>query len=224
MLFQGFSRGTTDFLAGLAKHNSKPWFDAHRADYEAHYLAPAIAFVEAVGPQLLRVERGLRWEPRVNGSILRVNRDVRFSKDKRPYKDHLDLFFWTGDRKDWEHSGLWFRLTAKELMFGTGLHQFSPEGRAKYLKAVADAKKGAALAKICADLRKKGYTVGSEGYKKVPRGFDPAHPRASLLKHDGLWVMWEGKHPKEVRSPALATFVARHFAAMAPLHRWVEAL
>ena len=89
--FTGFGPKTKKFLRDLGRNNDKAWFTSHRGDYEAYYLEPAKAFVEAAGPKLEKVEPRVVWEPRVNGSIFRVNRDIRFSKDKTPYKDHIDF-------------------------------------------------------------------------------------------------------------------------------------
>src|SRR5690242_9527174 len=105
MTFQGFPKGTVQFLSALRKNNDKAWFDAHRADYEDCYVEPAKAFVAAIAPRLEKLDPRIQAEPKVNGSILRINRDVRFAKDKSPYKDHLDLWFWSGEEKGWETSG-----------------------------------------------------------------------------------------------------------------------
>jgi len=109
--FRGFPREGLEFLAGLAEDNSRAYFDAHRDIYEAALLAPAKAFVVALGEELrARVAPGLRAEPRVNGSILRINRDTRFTTDKRPYKEHLDFWFWEGDGPSRAYPGLFVRL------------------------------------------------------------------------------------------------------------------
>jgi uncharacterized protein (TIGR02453 family) len=95
MAFEGFGKETFQFLAELGQNNERSWFEANRKRYEAYYLQPALAFIEELGPMLASaLPGGLRFEPRVNGSLFRVNRDVRFSKDKRPYKDHIDMWFW----------------------------------------------------------------------------------------------------------------------------------
>ena len=224
MAFDGFGAETVRFLAGLSAHNEKAWFDAHRTDYERAFLAPAQAFAEALGPRLRKIEPDINVEPRVNGSIMRINRDIRFSKDKSPYKDHLDMWFWTGDRKGWDSSGFWFRLTPDRLMLGAGMHMFEKEALARYRKAVLDAKRGPALEKIVASLRTGGYDVGTESYKKVPAGVPADHPRAALLRHGGLHAGWEGKHPAELRRSAFVGFVGEHFAAVAPLHRWLRGM
>ncbi len=194
MSFPGFPKETVRYLAGIRDHNKKEWFDAHRDDYEGAFLAPAVAFAEALAPRLRKIEPEVQVEPRVNGSLMRINRDIRFSKDKSPYKDHLDLWFWTGDRKGWDSSGFFFRLTPKTLLLGAGMHRFEPPALARYRAAVLDDRKGAALAAIVAKLRKAGYDVGTESYKKVPAGVAPDHPRAALLRHGGLHAGWEGKH------------------------------
>ena len=224
MSFPGFPKETVRYLAGIRDHNKKEWFDAHRDDYEGAFLAPAVAFAEALAPRLRKIEPEVQVEPRVNGSLMRINRDIRFSKDKSPYKDHLDLWFWTGDRKGWDSSGFFFRLTPKTLLLGAGMHRFEPPALARYRAAVLDDRKGAALAAIVAKLRKAGYDVGTESYKKVPAGVAPDHPRAALLRHGGLHAGWEGKHPAALSTGGFVDFVAKHFAAVAPLHRWARAM
>ena len=105
-----FPADTIEFLADLRRHNNKGWFDAHRDRYETAYVEPAKAFVEAAAPGLATIVPGITAEPRVLGSIFRIHRDTRFSTDKRPYKDHLDFWFWQGARKT-AVSGLFLRVS-----------------------------------------------------------------------------------------------------------------
>lgn len=224
MAFDGFGRETVRFLEGLRTHNKKAWFDAHREDYEQAFLAPAQAFVEALGPRLRKLEPDVHVEPRVNGSIMRINRDIRFSKDKTPYKDHLDLWFWTGERKGWDGSGFFFRLTPDRLILGAGIHAFEPSTLGRYRAAILDSKRGGALDRLVRTLRGAGYRVGLESYKKVPAGIAADHLRAALLKHGGLHATWEGKHPASLRTAAFVAFVSDHLKAVVPLHRWLRAL
>jgi uncharacterized protein (TIGR02453 family) len=224
MAFSGFEKGTVLFLAGVRDHNQKAWFDAHREDYQQAFLLPAQAFAEALAPRLRKIDRDVVVEPRVNGSIMRINRDIRFSKDKTPYKDHLDLWFWTGERKGWDSSGFFFRLTPDRLILGAGIHGFAPPALARYRTAVLEAKRGGALARLVESLRADGYQVGTESYKKVPAGAAADHPRAALLRHGGLHATWEGKHPAVLLAPGVVDFVADHFRAQAPIHRWLRSL
>ena len=87
--FAGFPKTTFAFLGGIAEHNDKAWFDEHRADYDAGYVDPARSFVAALGPELRKISKSVSYEPKVNGSLFRIQRDVRFSKDKTPYKTHI---------------------------------------------------------------------------------------------------------------------------------------
>jgi uncharacterized protein (TIGR02453 family) len=224
MPFAGFPTQTVKFLAGLSRNNDKEWFDAHRADYDAHLVEPAKAFVEAIGPRLKKIDARVQAVPKVNGSIFRINRDTRFAKDKSPYKDHLDMWFWSGPKKGWECSGFFFRLTPKTLLLGAGMHGFMPQVLARYRRAVLDDAKGPLLAKTVAKFEKAGHEVGGKTYKKAPRGVAADHPRAELLKHSGLYVGWESKHPRELHGPALVELAARRFAEFAPLHEWLRAM
>ncbi len=224
MSFPWFPKETVRFLAGLRAHNERDWFEAHRDDYQRFFLAPAVAFAEALAPRLRELDPDVNVEPRVNGSIMRINRDVRFSKDKSPYKDHLDLWFWTGDKKGWDASGFFFRLRPDRLLLGAGMHGFMPPVLPRYRAAVLDAGQGKALAALVAKLRKAGYAVGGESYKKVPAGVPADHPRAALLRHGGLYAGWEDRPPTSLGTPKFVDFVAKHYAALAPIHRWLRGI
>jgi uncharacterized protein (TIGR02453 family) len=218
MTFTGVPDETFSFLRALAKHNDRTWFQAHRADYEAYWLEPAMQLVEAIGAKLRKVSPDVRAEPRVNGSIYRINRDIRFSKDKRPYKTHLDLMFPEGAEK-WA-PGYWFRLTPDVVMVGAGMHVFDGPLMDRYRHAVVDPSHGAALAAAVAKVRKAGYEVGDVRYKRVPRGFDPEHPRAELLLHNSLTAGTQFP-AAEARSPRFPDVVVSHYRKIAPIQRWL---
>jgi uncharacterized protein (TIGR02453 family) len=222
MAFTGFSKDTVAFLRELEKNNTKIFFDANKARFEKVWVEPASELVMAVGPALQKRAPAISFEPRIGGSLMRMNRDVRFSKDKSPYKTHLDLFFWEGDEKGWGRPGFFFRLTTKQLMVGAGVHMLDKDGLAKYRAAVAD-ERGVALAKLVTKLRElEGVVVGHEGYKKVPKGFDPAHPRAELLRFDALYAAYETPVPAELTSPAFSKLVLSRFEAASPLRTWLS--
>ena len=104
------------------------------------------------------------------------------------------------------------------------MHGFAPPALARYRAAVLDGHKGSALAATAAKLRKAGYEVGTESYRRVPPGAAPDHPRAALLRHGGLHAGWEGKHPAALGKPEIVDFVAKHYAAVVPIHRWLRAM
>lgn len=224
MTFPGFPKATSAFLRGLSKNNDKAWFDAHRDDYQSCYVGPAKALVEAMAPHLGKLSPDVHAEPRINGSIFRINRDVRFSKDKRPYKDHLDLWFWQGPdgRRSKECPGYFFRMTPTQLYVGAGMHQLDKRALGRYREAVADETSGKALeAALKKATRLAGAQVGGETYKRVPKGFDPEHPRADLLRHSGLFVEWLGPIPDEATTPKLPAWIMERYRAFAPVQRWL---
>jgi uncharacterized protein (TIGR02453 family) len=219
--FTGFPAGTQRFLRELSSHNTKPWFDEHRDDYERYYLAPAVAFVSAIGPKLKKLSPSIQFAPKVNGSIMRINRDTRFSKDKSPYKNHLDMWFWEGEKKGWDMPGYFLRIESNKVTVGAGMHHFMGSHLDAYRRAVVDEKTGRALVVAVKKVRDAGYDVFGATRKTTPRGFDAEHPRAELLKHDGLWSAITGPAPKELSSPAFVDYCVGHLETLTPLNAWL---
>ncbi len=217
--FQGFPQGTLKFLRGVRANNTKKWFEAHRSDYDQFYVAPAKEFVTAVGQRMAKLAPDVIAEPKINGSIFRINRDVRFSKDKRPYKDHLDFAFWEGECKG-SGSSFFFRVSPDGVYIGTGFHQASSSQLKAFRAAVADSATGKKLATIAAKLRKHGCELMGEHYKRVPRGFTDDGPAAEFLLHNGLYVVHEDV-PLVACQSDLMTLCLRNWRAALPLHRWL---
>jgi uncharacterized protein (TIGR02453 family) len=222
--FAGFPSEGLEFLAGLAEDNSREYFDSHRDVYGAALLAPAKAFVVALGAELhVRVAPGLRAEPHVTGSILRINRDTRFATDKRPYKEHLDLWFWEGEGPSRAYPGLFVRLRPGAVALGAGMHRFEASALAAYRRAVADDETGAALETALADATAvRGASVNAPALKRVPRGFDADHPRGELLRHAGLYVGGEWKLPRVAGGPGFVAWTAERLERLAPVERWLS--
>ena len=222
MPFAGFQPEVLSFLSELARNNRREWFHAHRDEYESLLLEPARDFVEAMGAEL---GPGFNADPRVGGSIMRIARDTRFSRDKRPYKDHLDLWFWHGAGPSRERPGLWFRLSPTQLILGAGMHRFERDVLGRYRDAVVDPKRGAALAKTVAAVERAGAEVGGRHYNRVPAGYDAEHERADLLLHDGLYAGVELEPvPREAHTPRFPAFCAARYRGMLPVLEWLVEL
>lgn len=216
-----FPAETLRFLTDLRAHNDKAWFDANRAGYEAGWVEPAKAFVEVIGPELQKLVPGVHAEPRVGGSIFRINRDIRFSSDKRPYKDHLDFWFWEGDRKA-AVSGLFLRVWPDGVVVGAGSHGFDKHQLATYRDAVADPATGAELASIVGELEAAGQEIGGETYKRVPRGYAADGIADRLLRHSALYVH-EDLPAKAATSTRLVDKVLGHWRDFIGVHGWLVA-
>jgi uncharacterized protein (TIGR02453 family) len=222
-VFDGFPKETAMFLKGIAAHNEKAWFEDHRDLYDAGYVAPAKAFVSEIGPKLAKFAPGTQFEPRVNGSIARINRDIRFSKDKRPYKSHLDIFFWHGETKSWAAPGFWFSLNAQKVYMGSGIYMFDKEMLATFRDSIVHPRSGKALVSTIAGIEKKGgYYFGEKTRKLMPRGYEAPLDRAEYLLFEGLHSGIELDAEISTK-PDFADVCLKHFKATWPISQWILA-
>lgn len=220
--FGGFPKETFAFFSGIAQNNSKAWFDAHRDDYRRFVLEPAMDLVVDLGARLRRLSKDVHAEPKINGSISRINRDTRFSRDKRPYKTSQELWFWQGSSRSGS-SGYWFSLSPERVVLGVGMHLFDKPTLDRYRRAVADPKRGGTLAKVARKLERDGYELGGREYKRVPAGYDVVGERADLIRHAGLYAGMTLKPPRETHTGAFAEFCFGHYRRMTPLQEWLVA-
>jgi uncharacterized protein (TIGR02453 family) len=222
--FEGFPQQTLDFLTELARNNNRDWFEAHKEDYRLHVLAPTRDFVVALGERLKELSPGIRYDPRANGgSILRIYRDLRFSADKTPYNPNVRVGFWEGEGKRMENPSFLARIEPTGVSLYAGIHVFPKPTLKAYREAVVDETLGAELEAAMAAVRKVGdYTLGGEHYKRVPRGYEAEHPRADLLRYNGLWAhTTEPLDAALITTPRLAEACFEQCRNMEPLHRWL---
>ncbi len=219
--FNGFSKKGVTFFKNLRKNNSKVWFEKNRENYEKSVMEPSRDFVVAMGKKLEKIAPDITADPRVNRSLFKIYRDVRFSKDKSPFKTNMGIWLWEGDRKRMENSGFYFHLDPPNIMVGVGLYMFPKPHLAAYRKAVLHKTLGPALVKTIKAVEKKGYETGFKHYKMVPRGFDKNHKLADYLLYNGLVAMMEMKIPEEFYNKELIGFCYNHFKKMLPVHKWL---
>jgi uncharacterized protein (TIGR02453 family) len=219
--FTGFPKETVKFISGLSKNNNKKWFEDHRRDYEQFYLQPAKAFVIAAGLELEKFAPEIQFEPRINGSIYRINRDIRFSKDKTPYKEHLSLFFWEGQSKKKAQSGFFFRLTPKRIYVGVGAHDFDKDRLSLYRRSLTNKKTADKLVDAISSIEKSGFEVYGEHYKKLPKGYSVKKPYEKLMLYNAMWTYYEGDQPADLHSKAFVKSCVKHWKKFTPLHRWL---
>jgi uncharacterized protein (TIGR02453 family) len=218
--FSGFPPAAFDFLEGLAAHNDKAWFEARRDVWEEACLGPLRALVVELGAALQDEAPGLIADPRVGGSIFRIHRDTRFSKDKSPFKTHLGFFLWEGERKA-TSPGLYIELGPRRMLVGGGLYAFDRDQLAAWRAALADPAAGPAMLEVADALAKAGFALQGEKSVRPAQGFQGLQA-AELSRHRGVFSMvWEEEAPKEVGSEALVGWIAGRVAPLWPLHRWL---
>jgi uncharacterized protein (TIGR02453 family) len=224
--FSGFPRETVAFLAALEENNDRDWFKAHKREFEGAVIAPARAYVEAMGESLRDLAPGIMAIPRIDQSIFRFHRDTRFSNDKRPFKTHLGIFLWEGPRAKLENPGFYLHLEKDRLMIGGGMHCFTKDQLPIYREAVDHDRSGAALQEIL-DAGAAHFPGGGAAYipdyKRVPPGYPKDHPRAELLKKKGVTFGEEGPIPDALFGPGALDYVLARFETMRDLHGWLKA-
>lgn len=220
--FNGFSKKTVKFLKDLEDNNKRNWFDENKDIFDENVMFPASLFVKDIGERLRSLTPDIVADPRRDKSIFRINKDTRFSKDKTPYKTHLGIYFWEGERRKLENPGFYFQCDSKNIMFGVGMHIFSKDHLKKYRDAVVDKKLGAELNRIIKEItKKKDYKLGWVKYKKVPNGYDKNHPNAEFLLYGGIGFTYEKKIPKEFYSKEFSNFTYKIFKDLSPIHFWL---
>lgn len=222
--FDGFPSEGLQFLADLEINNERPWFQARKQLYLDKIIAPTISFVKAMGERLQTISPHINYDTRTNGSgsMMRIYRDVRFSKDKRPYKTHVGIIFWEGSGKKTECPAFYFGLDADGAGAHVGLYGFPKPMLTAYREAVADDKQGSELEAVIAQVQTAGdYQIGAPHYKRVPRGYDKDHPREALLRHNTLMVSAARMETAVTTSPALLDVCFEHFKNMASLQQWL---
>ncbi len=205
--FAGWPKPALPFFHGLKQDNSKAFFEAHRQVYEEQVRQP----MEALLAELER-EMG----PGTEVKIFRLNRDLRFSPDKRPYKEHLGAYMSSA-----RASGLYLQFSSEGLYVAIGSHELAPDQLTRYRDAVAGAD-GAKLARIVAALLEDGYQVTEPSFKRVPAGYPADHPRGDLLRCKGLMASRNWKPGPWLQTVEAKERVQEAIKASKPLTGWLE--
>ena len=203
MSFEGFPEEALVFYEGLEADNSKAYWTDHKPVYDSCVAAPLTALLAELEPAF------------GTAKVFRPYRDVRFSKDKTPYKTRQGAVVHHGDQ------GLYVAIDAHGLHIGGGMFHSEPEQVARLRAAVADDVSGPKLVKEVARLRRAGLQVGGDQLKRVPKPWDADHPRADLLRHKTL-VAWVDHEPDEwLHTPAAKDRVAATWKQVARLNAWL---
>ncbi|MEZ4865745.1 MAG: DUF2461 domain-containing protein [Caldilineaceae bacterium] len=225
--FVGFPQDAITFFEEIAIFNEKTWFEENKARFQESVQQPAQAFVEALGERLITLAPGIQYSTSLNGSgsVMRIYRDVRFSKDKTPYKTNLGIAWWEGPGKKMEEPGYYFHLDRSGAWIAGGMYIFTKDALEVYRKAVDHKKQGQALVAALAHAKAAGLAISGSGeYTRVPTGYDKDHPRGDLLRQKGIVAVSPGIPVEVIASPALVDICFDYAKAMLPLHQWLVAM
>lgn len=202
--FTGFPEQALDFYDDLEVENTRAFFTEHRTTYDECVRAPMLALCAE-----LEAEFG-------EAKVFRPHRDVRFAKDKSPYKTHQGAFVAVAPRTGW-----YVEIAAPGMRVAAGVYDADSAQLARIREAIDDDRTGSQLERVVADLEQQGYTISGEQLRTAPRGWSTDHPRIALLRHKQLVA---GRHYgfEGLDDPALADRVRADWRAMRPLLDWLR--
>lgn len=217
-----FPQSTERFLSALSRNNNKEWFEKNRDRFYLEFLQPAVQTVIDLGEKIQTFAPNIIAIPKIDKSIFRLHRDVRFSKDKSPYKTNLGLYFWEGKGKRMECSGFYFHIEPKNFFLGAGMYVFDPYHLKKFREIVANPEKAKELDRIIKSiLRNKGFSFGGKTFKKTPRGYDHDYEYSDLFLYSGIYAFYEVDSLKNFYKKDIVEFAYQTFKEMNPLHQWL---
>jgi uncharacterized protein (TIGR02453 family) len=204
--FAGFPVAALDFYDDLEMDNTKSFWNAHKDVYESAVKAPMTALMRALEPEF------------GTAKIFRPYRDVRFAKDKTPYKNHQGAFVASGPATGW-----YVQVGAPGVRVGVGFYEASSSRLAAIREAIADDKRGQQLQRILTRLLRHGWELGGETLKTTPRGYEADHPRIDLLRHKSMTLGKSYGFEPLIHTPELLDAVRADWRAATPFVRWVTA-
>ncbi len=225
--FSGFPATAFSFLKGLADNNNREWFEARRDTYEASLRKPMKALIEEMDARLATFAPEITGT--VKGSMFRIHRDIRFSKNKSPYKTNAACWFFHRDSKgnvgqDAVHggAGLYFHLEPRACFAGGGVWM-PPSPVIKRLRGALDVGHEEFNAIVKARPFKKlfGELSTEAVLKRMPRGYDPEHPAGDWLRYQSFTAGCSLTQA-DVTSAKLADRLEEAFRTMTPFVRWLN--
>lgn len=219
--FQGFPKDFFAFFRELRANNDRAWFEANKPRFRQSVQAPMSNLIAAMAPHLAKISKQFVADPRPNGgSMFRIYRDVRFARDKRPYKEHAACQFRHRFGRDVHAPGFYVHIAPGEIFYGGGL--WMPEADALSRIRERIAAKPALWKKIIADKNFMKTFDGIEGEQllRPPRGFDPAHPFIEDIKRKSF-VASADSTIERAQLPAFVDEVAGGMIRIAPLIRFL---
>jgi uncharacterized protein (TIGR02453 family) len=202
--FQGFPSAALDFYDDLEMDNTKSFWEAHKAVYAEAVKAPMVALTEALAPEF------------GTAKIFRPYRDVRFAKDKTPYKTHQGAYVAVAPATGW-----YVEVSAPGVRVGAGFYHAESADLARIRDGIADERTGTELAKLLRSLKRKGFELGGETLKTTPRGYDADHPRIDLLRHKSMTLGKSYGFEPVIHTAELLDLVRKDWRSLRSFVDWV---
>ncbi len=217
-VFKGFSQKTTDFFRGIRENNHKSWFEEHRQVYLEYVLKPAHDLVYDLSSLMLKIDPKISVVP--SKIVSRIYRDIRFSKDKSPYKTRLFFSFKRPGTEWMDAPGFYFEVDYNRYSFGMGIYDASP-ATIKAFRESMDSKPSEFL-KATAFYRKEGgiFKLGGERYKRPPAG-EKDKKLKEWYAMKNFYLYHESPLNRTLYSPKLAKIMEEEYKKLAPFYKYL---
>lgn len=213
-----FTADYNQFFKDLAKNNNKEWFDANRKRYEASVKKPFEAFVTEVIKRVAKHDKAVAIGPKE--AIFRINRDIRFSKDKTPYKLNASALVSPAGRKDHNSPGIYFEMGPENVKFFGGSYEPDKEQLERIRLAIMRDPKGFRKVVDAKTFKEMFGEIRGESNKVLPAEFKAAAAKEPLIAKKQFYVGAE-KPAKLVADPKLMDHLMDHYLAMCPFNAWL---
>jgi len=215
-----FSRKSVAFLKELLNNNNKAWFDKNRQRYEDEVRTPALEFIEAMAQPLSKISPHFVASPKkVGGSLMRVHKDIRFSKDKTPYKTNIGIHFKHERGKDVHAPGFYLHIEPGDVFVGAGI--WRPESSTlRNVRMLID-ENPAQWKKLSKKLQgKDNFNLSGDSLKRAPKGYSEDHTMIEDLKRKDF-IAVQNLKPSVITGKDFHKDIARLFKSAAPLVKFV---
>ena len=215
-----FTKQTFTFLSSLAENNTREWFEAHRQDYEESVRTPALDFISDMGNEMPAISKHFRALPKkVGGSLMRVQRNLRFSRDKTPYKTNIGIQFRHEVGKDIHAPGYYVHIEPGSCFVGIGL--WHPEADVLFKIREGILENGDAWVKARNDKAfSKHFSLEGDALTNAPRGFAKDHPLVEDIKRKDF-IGLAPLNQTDVTSKDFRALVVERFKQAAPMMRFL---
>ena len=218
--FKGFPADLFRFFEDLKNNNNRAWFNDSKERYTVSVVQPMSEFIVAMQPRLKAISTHYVADPKPHGgSMFRIYRDTRFSKNKAPYKTHAACQFRHEAGKDVHAPGFYVHIANDEVFFGGGIWQPASRQLNRIRDFIADNVRAWARIRDAKKVREAGGIQG-DSLVRPPRGFDAQHVHIEDLKRKSFFVMSECA-PRAALKPEFVDMVNDAFRRAAPLNRFL---
>jgi uncharacterized protein (TIGR02453 family) len=215
-----FTQATFRFLETLAANNERGWFQAHKQEYEDLVRTPALEFINSMSDEMPAISRHFLAQPKkMGGSLMRVYRDTRFSRDKTPYKTNIGIQFRHELGKDVHAPGYYLHIAPEECFLAVGLWRPEPDALFKIREAIVQNDEEWLAARDDRDFRSR-FTLEGDALANAPRGFARDHPLVEDLKRKDFIAM-APLDRTTVASKNLLPHTVERFRQAAPFMRFL---